>query len=478
MLPLLLETLRQHRLIMPGNLVVAGVSGGADSLALLHALARLRDTLDFELHAATLDHMLRGGQGAADVQFVVETCQQWGIPCTPAQVDVRALAAERKQNLEAAARRARYEFFEQVAREQADHTRLQVKVAVAHHADDQAETILMHLIRGAGQGGVGGMSLRSRLLPEQGWLNKRAFDLIRPLLHVTRADIEAYCADNGLQPRHDATNDDTDYTRNYVRHEIMPRLQQINPQVVQALCQFADIARAEHDYVATRAEQELGRELFVQPQRTERIRRTRFRREHVALKRELLVQAVKGLGGEPAYEHVVAALEVARRGQVGAVAQFPGGVRLRVDYEFLYVERHNPELDSQYVLLENADSQVRLSLPGSVEFNGWRLIASLKPGSQDVARLALPPGTHALLRVRRAGERFAPLGMSGHRQKISEWMVDHKVPRAIRERVPLLEVDGQVVALVYGAPWTIAESVAVQTTSRHIIYFRLGKLLT
>ncbi|HEX2908979.1 MAG TPA: tRNA lysidine(34) synthetase TilS, partial [Phototrophicaceae bacterium] len=318
MLETVLHTLRQHDLIPAGTTLVVGVSGGADSLALLHLLHRLAPDLNCQLHAATFDHQLRGPASADDAQFVRQTAAAWGIPVTSGQGDVRERARRDGLSIEAAARAARYRFLAETARQVGA-----ARVAVAHHADDQAETVLMHLIRGTGISGLSGMALQAPLPDAPDLL------LIRPLLAVTRADIEAYCRDNDLHPRQDATNDDPTYLRNYLRQQTLPHLQTLNPQITRGLTQLADIAAVEDDYMQRQLQTMLHREAVIidtenapQPERI-RLRREIFADLHPALQRRLVAWGAGQIAGSTqdiGYLHVVEAVALAGRGQLGAQA--------------------------------------------------------------------------------------------------------------------------------------------------------------
>ncbi|HYO89770.1 MAG TPA: tRNA lysidine(34) synthetase TilS, partial [Candidatus Limnocylindrales bacterium] len=201
----------RHALFPRGTTLVLGVSGGADSLALLHALAALRRRLGLTLIAATLDHGLRGRDGAADAAHVDALAEAWHVPVVVGTADVAALAVQQRAGIEEAARNARYAFLAEVARSHGAG-----RIAVGHHADDQAETVLMHLLRGAGLDGLGGMR---PLAPVPGAPDLM---LVRPLLGVTRAQIAAYCARHDIAARDDATNADTALTRGWLRHELLP----------------------------------------------------------------------------------------------------------------------------------------------------------------------------------------------------------------------------------------------------------------
>lgn len=457
------QTLKAHRLIPAGSALVVGVSGGADSLALLHVLQHLAPQFDFRLHAASLDHGLRGEQGAADVAFVRRTAAAWGVPVTTGSVNVPALAAESGLGIEAAARQARYRFLAEVARSVGAD-----RVAVAHHADDQAETVLMHLIRGSGLRGLGGMLLRSPL-PEAPDL-----ELIRPLLHVWRAQIEAYLGENGLSPVEDVTNRDTALLRNHIRHVILPSLRQCNPQIGRALAQLADSAAVDSAYLDSLAAQTGAQAGSCLPGQRVVIRRAAFAALPLALRRRWVGWAAKQVrpSADVTYDALVKAADLGVHGVVGAQALLPGRLRLRVDYEELCLEALDAPLPvPDWPLLDH--DELAVSIPGETPLPGgrWTLLAALTPQAASQAQLAIPPGAQVTLRPRRPGDRFAPLGMAGHTQKVNRWMINHKVPRELRRRLPLLCVEGQVAALIVGEMWAVADPFAVRHSHQRVVYF-------
>ena len=253
-----------HHMIAPGALVVVAVSGGPDSLCLLHVLMQLRDDLGFTLHVAHLDHMIRGAESADEAAFVADLARAWGLPATVEATDVPALARVQRANLHAVARAARYSFLARVARATGAQA-----VAVAHHAGDQAETVLLHLLRGAGPAGLSGMRA---VTPDREWFkienaelriendadtnhshfsifNSQLPRLIRPLLATTRESIERYCAEHSLQPRRDQSNFDLGATRNRIRHDLLPRLIEYNPQIIAALGRTAEPITSLHRYL-------------------------------------------------------------------------------------------------------------------------------------------------------------------------------------------------------------------------------------
>lgn len=463
-----LSILKRHNLLQPGDRVLAGVSGGADSLALLHILHRLRRKLGYDLHAATFDHRLRGAASAADAAYVAQLCALWKIPVTVGQWSSPVQGA----GVEERARIARYAFLAQTAREQGAQI-----VAVAHHAGDQTETVLMHLLRGAGLRGLGGMRRRAPM-PSHPDLT-----LIRPLLSITRAEIDAYCLDHALQPRHDPTNLDTTLLRNRLRHDIIPLLELLVPHLTERLGQLAETAQIDNDFIEQAVQQIF--EAHVSTAQTEppqiAIPRAVFAALHPAQQRRLIVRAAEQVGrrdAETGSKHIRAALDVALHSEVGAVAQLPGGRQLRVDYTALIIETAGRNSASAAMPLLHLAGEITVPLPGETLFDGWLLHTSLEALPGEQGRIAIQLGASAALRTRRAGDRFAPLGMGGHTRKLSRWMIDRKIPQHLRDYIPLLTVDGHIAAVMTGGQWTVDEKFAVRAASdRIIIHLKCSRIV-
>jgi len=228
--------IRQHSLVSGQETLVVGVSGGPDSVCLLHLLVSLKDRLGVRLHVAHLNHMLRGVESEADAEYVSQLAHRLGVAATLEQREVKSYQAGRGLSLEEAARQVRYQFFAEVAEKVGAN-----RVAVGHTADDQGETILMHLVRGAGAYGLQGM----QPLTEWESLSDRRLMVIRPLLKVSRREVEAYCEQHALAPREDSSNLSLSYLRNRIRYELMPLLQSYNPKANEALLRTADTLAGE-----------------------------------------------------------------------------------------------------------------------------------------------------------------------------------------------------------------------------------------
>jgi tRNA(Ile)-lysidine synthase len=433
--------------------LLVGVSGGADSLCLLHALRALALELGLALHVAHLDHGLRAAS-AADAAWVGALCAEWGLPCTLEHCAVRVLAERGRLSLEDAARQARYSFLVQVAQQVGART-----VAVGHTADDQAETVLLHLLRGAGLEGLAGMAPDARW-PLPGERGADHLRLLRPLLTLTRAETEAYCAAAGLLPRQDESNRDLAYARNRVRLELLPLLRELNPGITATLGRTAQVIAGEVAALQS-IELKVWAAMAAEESGGVRLARTVFEQQAVGLQRRLLRRAVGALSSlhDLTWEQVEAARRIALAGRTGACASLPHGLRLRVDYDWLWIEpARRTSADTEWPALAQP---TQLHIPGEAALAaGWRIAAQL------LARAELPDdwattrepwvayldadavGCDVSLRSRRPGDWLLPLGLHG-RQKLSDLLINVKMSAVYRDALPLVLV-GEAIAWVVG----------------------------
>ncbi len=451
------KTIIEHSLVTPGDRVVVGVSGGPDSLALLHALNQLRDELKISLHAAHLNHKLRGAASEADAEFVDQIARAWHLPATVQARNVRALAQEQRLSLEEAARKARYTFLAEVA-EQVGAP----KVAVAHNADDQVETILMHFLRGAGIAGLRGMPYDCRLMIEdlrfeEPIQNPQSpisnLHLVRPLLDVPRSAVLSYCSERALTPRQDASNLDTTFFRNRLRHEVLPYLEALNPNLRRVLLHTSRLLA--DDYALVQGE---TRKAYAQVAREENgaivFALAPWRSLPVALQRGTLRAAVQHLRHslrDIDWVHVEDARRVALEKATGAQATLPGGLVLTVGYDELAIRRAS-QLELLPALPLLSVDRLPLAVPGETNLpaSAWSVETELMDHTGDTPDRwtafldADRVGSALLMRKRRPGDRFQPAGMRGQSKSLHEFMIDAKIPRAARDRLPILVSDDHV----------------------------------
>jgi tRNA(Ile)-lysidine synthase len=450
--------IRREGLLQPGDKVVVGVSGGPDSLCLLHVLWAQQAALEIEIYVAHLNHQLRGAEADEDARFVAATARTWGLPCTVEAYDVGALAREHKMAIEEAARRARYAFLWRVAGQVGAE-----QVAVAHNADDQSETVVMHWLRGSGLAGLRGMlpavQLSALRLLERPARAQPAW-LIRPLLETPRAAIEAYDAAHGLAPRFDRSNLDTTLYRNKLRHELIPYLgRAYKPNFPEIVRRSARVIRDDYDLLCTLRDQAWQETVRSTTSEAIVFEREAWRALHPSLQRGTIRKAVQQLRWslrDIGFVHVENAMRVAVEGDAGTQATLPDGLALVVDYETIAVVEagYRPQPEWPALAVDRVELQVpgTTALPGdgetTIELIGREQLPAGWARNSDPWRAYLDAnvtGTELALRRRREGDRFCPLGMGGRHKLVSELLVNEKVPSYWRDQVPLLvRADGEV----------------------------------
>ena len=449
-LPGVLKTLERYNMLQLGEGVVIGVSGGIDSTALLHVLWRLRDSWQLDLHIAHLNHGIRGEAAAKDALLVEELGAKLGIPVYSEALDIPARARELGLTEEEAGREARYGLYERIA----DHVGAD-RIAVGHHGDDQAETVLMNLIRGAGLRGLAGMP------PVRG-------KVIRPLLGLQKWQLEAYCRWQKLPWREDATNLSIAYRRNYIRWEIIPRLAQLNPGVMQGLMRAAATLGEDWQFLEQLAKEQY-REVLVQESPTSvSLCLPALLALPTALRKRVVDHAYAQVSGH--HQGLPGAsleqMETLILGDGGAKGlTLPRSIDVYLQEEVLILTQRvkikqkaslSPRalsLDSS-TLIEEANMIVHLELLKVVP-HWWKEAAVLRPrdvwreqglwwADMDLAALELP----ICVRGRRPGDRLQPLGMEGSK-KLQDLFVDEKIPRHLRDQVPCL-LDAKGILAVVG----------------------------
>lgn len=312
-----------------GTHVLVAISGGADSVALLRGLLQLREPLKLMLRAAHLNHQLRGADADADAEWVATLCQRFEVPCDVQVAPIRALAEQTRRGLEETARDARYEFLQATATRHGCDV-----VATAHTADDQTETVLHHILRGTGLTGLRGMEW-SRSLGD-------STRLIRPMLAIRRAEVEEFLTELGQDFRQDATNQDVSLTRNRLRHELLPRLEQdFNPRVREHLCQLAEQAAGCEEASRIAADTLLDAALLDHSENVVRLRRDALTQVSRPLAREVFVrlwQRVNWTRQSMAFAHWERLVDFVQSEQPTAI-DLPGPVSVRRRANMLVLQR-------------------------------------------------------------------------------------------------------------------------------------------
>jgi tRNA(Ile)-lysidine synthase len=442
---------------------------------------------------------MRGAEADADAAFVAALAADWGLAVTVEVANVPALARADRMAPEEAARRARYAFLTRVAVRSAART-----IAVAHNADDQVETVLMHFLRGSGLAGLRGMlpaaplgDMRLEIGDSVGAgqspiSDLQSLNLIRPLLDIPRADIEAYCTQHDLHPRFDRSNLDTTYFRNRLRLDLIPYLETYNPNIREVLRRTAAVITADHDLLHQELDITLERVVRSEAERAIVFDLAGWRALPLALQRSTLREAIHRLRRALRnidFVHVEHAIDILSEGETGAQVTLPQGLMLTIGYDTFIVSGGHAGTVADEAYQELPDlpllspgQVVPLAVPGRTPLAGWVVTAEMLPGrALSDRQLAAARGWEAYLdaaalgpspalRTRRPGDRFDPLGMQGRSKRLNEFMINEKIPAAWRDFIPLL-VD-QADHIVWVCGWRPAERARVTRGTQQVVHLR------
>lgn len=437
----LLKEIKKY--VKPNSALLVACSGGADSAALTDALWQLEKECGYKITVMHVEHGIRGQEALDDADFVKNFCEKQGIKFVCKHVKAPEYALQNGLSLEDAARRLRYkELFAYADAAECDY------VVTAHQADDQAETVLMQLLRGSGTAGLGGMQTETGRL-------------VRPFLFVQRSEIEAYCRERWLQFCNDSTNEDVRYTRNRIRKELLPYLEKsFNPRVITALGNTAQLARADNDFAAYYAQIFYDKNVKAGGSLLE-CRAEALKTEFAAVSRRvvrMMWEKMAACGSELGFEHVEAVLGLLKNGSSGKMLALPGKTAAAYFYGMLYVGTQpevkklisaSAEFDEITVLIESTGKLKKVNLPdgGVLQFSTAEECPELTK-KQAAVPLAIA-GNELCIRTRRDGDRFYPYGSAGSK-KLKDYFIDNKVPRAERDKKLLVTAGSKVL-------WVIGE---------------------
>lgn len=450
-----------------GAHILVAVSGGADSVALLHVLHQMAKRKRWQLTVAHLEHGIRGKRSREDASFVRALARRLKLPCVVGRVDVPGLAQGGGISIEMAARQARYAFLVRTARRVGAGL-----IATAHTADDQVETLLLKFLRGAGRGGLSGIEAARYAPGEPAGDCSTApvarcppLRIIRPLLDVTRAEIEAFLLARKVTWREDETNTDTAFLRNRVRHELLPQLERdYNQGIRQTLLRTQDVLVAEDEWM-----DDLARGILTECLAEGSALRCASLASHpLAARRRVIRLWLFGLGVQEESLNYEAVSRVERlvTCMVGNRAvDLSGGAQVQRHYGTITLAKRGTKAPQEV--------RARLKIPGKTSIPDWGLAVAVKlakgmitdrgrgPGKLP-ARATLSAakwaGREIWIRSWRAGDRMVPFGMTGSR-KIQDILVDAKIPRAERQQVPVVECDGEIIWIPgyrIAARWAVA----------------------
>lgn len=455
MLHRIIRYVEEKRLLAQGDRLVLGVSGGADSMCLLLVLAALKERYGLTLHAVHVHHGIRGAEADRDAAFTEEACRSRGIPCTVFRLSVPELSKEQGIGLEEAGRNARRQCFrEEALRVRAD------KICVAHHRDDQAETVLFRALRGTGLAGLAGMTPISRPFPEP-------VAVVRPLLCVGREDILAFLREAGQSYCVDRTNESGEYARNFLRNQVFPLLRRVNPQADVHLAQLAEQAGDWAAWTEREAAAALRKAVSGDTLRTAALRELPD-----ALRREVLLRWLRTLSGEERDWSAVHVRDTEKLlwQQPGRELCLPYGIRLVRKADGIC--RKLPEALAAYAPVQidlERTGFAEIELPGKQKL---RLSLNVQKKGDEIPKNKYTKwfdydkiGQELSIRTRRSGD-YLTVSVNGGRKRLQDYFVDARIPAEERQSIPLLAA-GALVLWVIG--YRTSETCRVDGKTRRIL---------
>lgn len=425
--------------------IIVGFSGGADSVALLHVLCSLKEEYGWDITAVHVHHGLRGADADEDQSFAEEFCEKLDIPCIVRKYDVKAEAKRRKLGEEETGRILRYAAFQEIAGEEG-------RIAVAHHQKDQAETILMRLCRGTGLTGLVGMS------PVRG-------NICRPLLCCSREEVEAYCKENSLTWREDVTNQEEKYTRNKLRLQVLPVLEEINPKAVEHMAETAELLALEEDFLESQA---VACYESVKLEGAEvALDRNKLLELHPAMRKRVLRKAMAEFLQADISQVQIEALEDLLQKETGKSRDFLEGIHAENRYDALVLSGKKEKTEGYCYALSLGET-VRIPEAG-VSVSAW-LSEIYSSTPEDTKCFAFDKISGELFcRSRKTGD-FIPLKTG--RKKIKDLFIDEKVPRNERETLPLIAVGEEV---LWAVGLRLSEAYRPDENTKKYLYIKIEK---
>lgn len=445
--------IEKYHMLSDGDRVIAGISGGADSVCLLFVLMELRKRMKIDIVAVHVNHGIRGENAKRDERFTLELCEKHNIKCEIYRENVELIARNRKQSVEEAGRIVRREAFEKAL---VLHNGS--KIAMAHHQNDNAETLLLNLARGTGLNGLGGIQ------PVAG-------NIIRPLLCLSRYEIEGYVAIIGCGFCNDETNDEDEYTRNRLRHQLIPVLEkQVNKQAVRHMNETMEQIRVIQDYMDIQLAAAYENTVQEQSDGSLHIRKKEYECLHEALRSILLRKCLSTMAGvqrDITIVHVRAVAELFKK-QTGKSRDLPYSIQACREYEWVVLKRRNQERSETF-------TPVQLVVPGKNKIQGLNLAISSKVWEieRELSVEDVPQKTYTkwfdydiiqgnlVVRSRKVGDSIV-IDQSGNSQKIKSYFINEKIPSAKRDWVPILADDTDIIWIL-GYRMSSAYQVTEQT---------------
>jgi tRNA(Ile)-lysidine synthase len=453
MMETVLKTIEQNKMFNEGDRVIIAVSGGPDSIALLHILNALKSRLKITLFVAHVNHCLRDDESDGDEEYVKNFCKKLNIEFRSKRVNIEKISKLKNISHESAGREERYKFFKELKEQLAAQ-----KIAIAHNSNDQAETVLMRIMRGTGMEGLVGIKpVRDNIF-------------VRPLINNTRYEIEKYCKENNLKPRIDKTNLQTIYARNKVRLQLIPYIQQnFNKDIIHTLNRLSDIIEIDNDYLEIIAKEKYKKYCSITSDKVI-ISKDAFLNHDAIITRIIRLALHNILGNLCNFEkfHIYQVVNIQKQ-STSKMIMLPNNICAVNNYGNIIISKYKKQnirnSYTEYILhiglneIEDARLKVNIHIidrKENLQFNSEELV---KYFDYDKVK------DNIILRYRREGDRFVPSGMVGNR-KLKDFFIDLKIPKNERERIPIICFNNEI-AWIIG--YRISECFKIDKSTKRIL---------
>ena len=457
MIQKVINTIEKNLMFHKGDIVIVAVSGGPDSICLLHLLNDLSKELDLKLIVAHVNHCLRGQEADKDQEFVHNFCEDFKIECYSKRIDINKIAKVDNISSETAGRNARYEYFNELKNKLKAN-----KIALAHNANDQAETVLMRIIRGTGLEGLGGIKpVRDGIF-------------VRPLINITRNQIEEYCTNNNINPRIDKTNLESIYTRNKIRLELIPYIEKnFNSDIINGLIRLGDIAKRDNDFIEKQVDFSYKR--YCNRKQGKVIIKSEAFNEDEAILSRLIRRTFQQINGN-LYNfekvHIYDIINIQKQG-TGKEVTLPGGINAINDYGDIIITK-----EDKFLELEKYEFCLHINEENRIQYIGKNITLKLLENEKKINFMNKPNirnfdfdkiRGNIVIRNKRDGDKFVPFGMKGTK-KLKDLFIDLKVKKRERSSIPLI-CFGEDIAWIVG--YRVSEKFKITEDTKSILQIKL-----